>query len=113
LLSGAIKSWTAFIIATNEIPANRHVGFDTTVEAMGLTAQGDGTRSTRQCLKAAWPSQWGSANGAAERCLIGATRMFGLAGGFAGQFVVGPMLAPAVALLLKETGPAVQPLARQ
>jgi hypothetical protein len=39
--------------------------------------------------------------------------MFGLAGGFAGQFVVGPMLAPAVALLLKETGPAVQPLARQ
>ena len=38
---GAVKSWTGFMIASNEIPANRRVDFDTTVSAMALTAQGD------------------------------------------------------------------------
>jgi L-serine dehydratase len=36
---GAVKSWTGFAIASNEIPTNRRVDFDTTVEAMALTAK--------------------------------------------------------------------------
>jgi L-serine dehydratase len=36
---GAVKSWTGFLIASNEIAANRRVDFDTTVEAMALTAK--------------------------------------------------------------------------
>jgi L-serine dehydratase len=35
---GAVKSWTGFMIASNEIPADRRVDFDTTVAAMALTA---------------------------------------------------------------------------
>jgi L-serine dehydratase len=36
---GAVKSWTGFMIASNEIPAHRRVDFDTTVTAMALTAK--------------------------------------------------------------------------
>jgi L-serine dehydratase len=36
---GAVKAWTGFLIASNEIPSNRRVDFDTTVEAMALTAK--------------------------------------------------------------------------
>jgi L-serine dehydratase len=36
---GAVKAWTGFLIATNEIPAHRRVDFDTTVRAMALTAE--------------------------------------------------------------------------
>jgi L-serine dehydratase len=36
---GAVKAWTGFMIASNEIPANRRVDFDTTVNAMALTAK--------------------------------------------------------------------------
>src|SRR5262245_12341243 len=36
---GAVKSWTGFMIASNEIPANRRLDFDTTVNAMALTAK--------------------------------------------------------------------------
>jgi L-serine dehydratase len=36
---GAVKAWTGFMIASNEIPANRRVDFDTTVHAMALTAK--------------------------------------------------------------------------
>ncbi|AMY09011.1 L-serine dehydratase 2 [Luteitalea pratensis] len=36
---GAVKAWTGFMIASNEIPANRRVDFDTTVTAMALTAR--------------------------------------------------------------------------
>ncbi|HET8696893.1 MAG TPA: L-serine ammonia-lyase [Gammaproteobacteria bacterium] len=36
---GAVKSWTGFMIASNEIPAHRRVDFDTTVDAMALTAR--------------------------------------------------------------------------
>jgi L-serine dehydratase len=36
---GAVKSWTGFMIASNEIPANRRLDFDTTVAAMALTAK--------------------------------------------------------------------------
>jgi L-serine dehydratase len=36
---GAVKAWTGFMIAKNEIPANRRVDFDTTVTAMALTAK--------------------------------------------------------------------------
>jgi L-serine dehydratase len=36
---GAVKAWTGFMIASNEIPANRRVNFDTTVAAMALTAK--------------------------------------------------------------------------
>ena len=36
---GAVKSWTGFMIASNEIPAARRVDFDTTVNAMALTAK--------------------------------------------------------------------------
>ncbi|HZF30686.1 MAG TPA: L-serine ammonia-lyase [Gammaproteobacteria bacterium] len=36
---GAVKSWTGFMIASNEIPANRRLDFDTTVNAMALTAR--------------------------------------------------------------------------
>jgi L-serine dehydratase len=36
---GAVKAWTGFLIASNEIAANRRVDFDTTVAAMALTAK--------------------------------------------------------------------------
>jgi L-serine dehydratase len=36
---GAVKAWIGFMIASNEIPANRRVDFDTTVAAMALTAK--------------------------------------------------------------------------
>src|SRR5215469_10903352 len=36
---GAVKSWTGYLIAKNEIPVNRRVDFDTTVNAMALTAK--------------------------------------------------------------------------
>jgi L-serine dehydratase len=36
---GAVKAWTGFLIASNEIPANRRLDFDTTVTAMALTAK--------------------------------------------------------------------------
>ena len=36
---GAVKAWTGFMIASNEIPANRRVDFDPTVSAMALTAK--------------------------------------------------------------------------
>ncbi len=36
---GAVKSWTGFMIASNEIPVDRRVDFDTTVTAMALTAR--------------------------------------------------------------------------
>ena len=36
---GAVKAFTGYLIASNEIPANRRVDFDTTVNAMALTAR--------------------------------------------------------------------------
>lgn len=36
---GAVKSWTGYLIATNEIPKNKRVDFDSTVAAMALTAK--------------------------------------------------------------------------
>jgi L-serine dehydratase len=36
---GAVKSWTGYLIARNEVPANRRVDLDTTVDAMALTAK--------------------------------------------------------------------------
>jgi L-serine dehydratase len=36
---GAVKAWTGYMIASNEIPAHRRVDFDTTVTAMALTAK--------------------------------------------------------------------------
>ena len=36
---GAVKSWIGFLIASNEIPVHRRVDFDTTVDAMALTAK--------------------------------------------------------------------------
>jgi len=36
---GAVKAWTGFLIASNEVPANRRLDFDTTVAAMALTAK--------------------------------------------------------------------------
>ena len=36
---GAVKAWVGFLIASNEIPADRRVDFDTTVTAMALTAK--------------------------------------------------------------------------
>ncbi|HEX7780192.1 MAG TPA: L-serine ammonia-lyase, iron-sulfur-dependent, subunit alpha, partial [Vicinamibacterales bacterium] len=36
---GAVKAWTGYLIAANEIPVNRRLDFDTTVAAMALTAK--------------------------------------------------------------------------
>jgi L-serine dehydratase len=36
---GAVKAWTGYMIASNEIAANRRVDFDSTVAAMALTAK--------------------------------------------------------------------------
>ena len=36
---GAVKAWTGTSIASNEIPTNRRVDFDTTVAALALTAK--------------------------------------------------------------------------
>jgi hypothetical protein len=39
-VAGAVAvSWTGFMIASNEIPSNRRVDFDTTMSAMALTAK--------------------------------------------------------------------------
>ena len=38
---GAVKSWTGYLIAKNEIPANRRVDFDSTVAGAGAHRQGD------------------------------------------------------------------------
>ena len=38
---GAVKAWTGFMIASNEIPANRRVDFDTTVDRDGADREGD------------------------------------------------------------------------
>jgi L-serine dehydratase len=36
---GAVKSWTGYLIAKNEVPVNRRVDLDTTIAAMALTAK--------------------------------------------------------------------------
>jgi len=36
---GAVKAWTGFMIASNELAADRRLDFDTTVRAMALTAK--------------------------------------------------------------------------
>jgi L-serine dehydratase len=36
---GAVKAWTGYLIAKNEVPVNRRVDLDTTVTAMALTAK--------------------------------------------------------------------------
>jgi len=36
---GAVKSWTGYLIATNEIPAHRRVDLDSTISALALTAK--------------------------------------------------------------------------
>jgi len=36
---GAVKAWTGYLIAKNEVPMNRRVDFDSTVDAMALTAK--------------------------------------------------------------------------
>jgi L-serine dehydratase len=36
---GAVKAWTGYLMARNEIPTNKRVDFDTTVDAMALTAK--------------------------------------------------------------------------
>jgi L-serine dehydratase len=36
---GAVKSWTGYLIAKNEVPANRRVDFDSTVQALAVTAK--------------------------------------------------------------------------
>jgi L-serine dehydratase len=36
---GAVKSWTGYLIARNEVPANRRVDFDSTVQALAITAK--------------------------------------------------------------------------
>jgi L-serine dehydratase len=36
---GAVKAWTGYLIAKNEIPVNRRVDLDSTVDAMALTAK--------------------------------------------------------------------------
>jgi L-serine dehydratase len=36
---GAVKAWTGYLIATNEVPKNKRVDFDSTVSAMALTAK--------------------------------------------------------------------------
>jgi L-serine dehydratase len=36
---GAVKAWTGYMIASNEIPSERRLDFDTTVNAMALTAK--------------------------------------------------------------------------
>jgi L-serine dehydratase len=36
---GAVKAWTGFAIASNEVPADRRLDFDTTMAAMALTAK--------------------------------------------------------------------------
>lgn len=36
---GAVKAWTGYLIAANEVAENRRVDFDTTVRAMALTAK--------------------------------------------------------------------------
>ena len=36
---GAVKAWTGYLIARNEVPANRRVDFDSTVQALAITAK--------------------------------------------------------------------------
>jgi len=34
-----VKSWTGYLMASNEVPANRRVDFDSTVQALAITAK--------------------------------------------------------------------------
>ena len=52
---GAVKAWTGFLIARNEIPAHRRVDFDTTVDAMALTAKDQEEAALRQQFQAGAP----------------------------------------------------------
>lgn len=36
---GAVKSWTGYLIAKNEVPANRRVDLDSTIQALAITAK--------------------------------------------------------------------------
>ena len=36
---GAVKSWTGYLIASNEVPINRRVDLDSTISALALTAK--------------------------------------------------------------------------
>jgi L-serine dehydratase len=36
---GAVKSWTGYLIAKNEVPVNRRVDLDSTVQALAITAK--------------------------------------------------------------------------
>ena len=36
---GAVKSWTGYLIAKDEVPANRRVDLDSTVQALAITAK--------------------------------------------------------------------------
>jgi len=36
---GAVKAWIGYEIASNEVPVNRRVDFDTTITALALTAK--------------------------------------------------------------------------
>jgi L-serine deaminase len=59
---GAVKAWTGFMIASNEIPANRRVDFDTTVKAMALTAK-EMNAKYKETSEVVWRSRWCSAKG--------------------------------------------------
>jgi L-serine dehydratase len=51
---GAVKAWTGFLIASNEIrPTARRLRHDG--DRDGADREGDETRSTRRLRKAAWP----------------------------------------------------------
>ena len=41
---GAVKAWIAFMIATNEIPADHRVDLDTTIATMAQTAKDMNTK---------------------------------------------------------------------
>ena len=52
---GAVKAWTAFAIASNEIASRHRLGFDETVMALAQTAK-DMNASTRKPAKLASPN---------------------------------------------------------
>jgi L-serine deaminase len=52
---GAVKAWTAYMIATNEIASRHRVDLDTTIKTLAQNGEGHERRSTRKRARAAWP----------------------------------------------------------
>ena len=63
---GAVKAWTGYLIAKNEIPANRRVDFDAVITALAHDRQGDEPEVQGDVRRRPRPVSSSSADGASD-----------------------------------------------